>query len=79
MMLFLLSDVEQNRGYDLDRVAPIVGGLKIPVYTIGYNLKSDSTAAAELKRLSGLNEASLINASSEDLINHMRNLFNVEL
>lgn len=79
MMLFLLSDGEQNRGYDLDRVAPIVGGLKIPVYTIGYNLKSDSTAAAELKRLSGLNEASLINASSEDLINHMRNLFNVEL
>ena len=79
MMLFVLSDGEQNRGYSLDRVAPIVGGLKIPVYTIGYNLSSDSQAANELKRLSGINEASLINATSDDLINHMRNLFNVEL
>ena len=79
LMLFLLSDGEQNRGYSLDRVAPIVGGLKIPVYTIGYNLKDDSSATKELKRLSGINEASLINATSQDLINHMRNLFNVEL
>ena len=79
MMLFVLSDGDQNRGYNLDRVAPIVGGLKIPVYTIGYNLESGSRAEKELKRLSGINEASLINASSTDLINHMRNLFNVEL
>ena len=79
LMLFVLSDGDQNRGYKLDRVAPIVGGLKVPVYTIGYNLESGSQAEKELKRLSGLNEASLINASSGDLINHMRNLFNVEL
>lgn len=79
MMLFLLSDGEQNVGYSLDRVAPIVGGLKIPVYSIAYNMKDNSKASAELERLSGINEASLINASSDDLINHMRNLFNVEL
>ena len=79
MMLFLLSDGEQNRGYSLDRVTPIVGGLKVPVYSIGYNLDKDSSAVDELKRLSGINEASLINATSDDLINHMRNLFNVEL
>ena len=79
MMLFVLSDGDQNRGYNLDRVAPIVGGLKVPVYTIGYNLESGTRAESELKRLSGINEASLINASSSDLINHMRNLFNVEL
>ncbi len=79
MMLFVLSDGEQNRGYSLDRVAPIVGGLKVPVYTIGYNLESDSYAAGELKRLSGINEATLINATSENLVNQMRNLFNVEL
>ncbi|MBR1483824.1 MAG: VWA domain-containing protein [Ruminococcus sp.] len=79
MMLFVLSDGEQNRGYSLDRVAPIVGGLRIPVYTIGYNLSDESSATKELKRLSGINEASLINATSDDLINHMRNLFNVEL
>lgn len=79
MMLFVLSDGDQNTGYNLDRVAPIVGGLKVPVYTIGYNLENDSRAAKELKRLSNINEASLINATSDDLINHMRNLFNVEL
>ncbi|MBQ1507003.1 MAG: VWA domain-containing protein, partial [Ruminococcus sp.] len=79
MMLFLLSDGDQNVGYNLDRVAPIVGGLKIPVYSIAYNLKDNSKASSDLQRLSGINEASMINASSDDLINHMRNLFNVEL
>lgn len=79
MMLFVLSDGEQNRGYKLDRVAPIIGGLKVPVYTIGYNLEKGSQAESELKRMSSINEASLINATSDDLINHMRNLFNVEL
>ena len=79
MMMFVLSDGDQNRGYSLDRVTPIVGGLQIPVYTIGYNLQSNSAAASELERLSSINEASLINATSDDLINHMRNLFNVEL
>lgn len=79
MMLFVLSDGEQNRGYSLDRVAPIVGGLKVPVYTIGYNIDGESRASDELKRLSGINEASLINATSDDLVNQMRNLFNVEL
>ena len=79
LMLFVLSDGEQNRGYSLDRIAPIVGGLKIPVYTIGYNLQDDSHAMNELKRLSSINEASLINATSDDIVNHLRNLFNVQL
>lgn len=79
MMLFVLSDGDQNRGYNLDRVAPIVGGLKVPVYSIGYNLSDGSRATSELKRLSNINEASLINASSEDLVNQLRNLFNTQL
>ena len=79
MMLFVLSDGDQNRGYNLDRVIPIVGGLKVPVYSIGYNLSDGSRATSELKRLSNINEASLINASSEDLVNQLRNLFNTQL
>lgn len=79
MMLFVLSDGAQNCGYDLDRISPIVGGLRIPVYTIGYNLEEGSSASGELQKLSNINEASLINATSDDLINHMRNLFNVQL
>ncbi len=78
-MLFVLSDGEQNRGYSLDRIAPIVGGLKIPVYTIGYNIKADSTEQKELTRLSNINEAAMINADSDDLINQLRNLFNTQL
>ena len=78
-MLFVLSDGEQNRGYSLDRIAPIVGGLKIPVYTIGYNIKADSKEAKELTRLSNINEAAMINADSDDLINQLRNLFNTQL
>ena len=79
LMLFVLSDGAQNCGYSLDRISPIVGGLKIPVYTIGYNIDEGSSAASELKQLSSINEASLINATSDDLINHMRNLFNTQL
>jgi carbamoyl-phosphate synthase large subunit len=58
-------------GYPIAKVAAKIA--------IGYNLDDSSTATKELKRLSGINEASLINATSDDLINHMRNLFNVEL
>ena len=79
MMLFVLSDGAQNRGYNLNRVAPIVGGLKVPIYSIGYNLYDESSATEELKRLSNINEASLINANSEDLVNQLRNLFNTQL
>ncbi len=79
MMLFVLSDGDQNRGYSLDRIAPIVGGLKIPVYAIGYNLSEGSTPTKELTRLSNINEAAMINADSEDLVNQLRNLFNTQL
>ncbi|MGX8728523.1 MAG: VWA domain-containing protein, partial [Lachnospiraceae bacterium] len=65
---------EQNKGYKLERVAPIIAGLKIPVYTIGYN--ADGT---ELGELSEINEASLINADSDNVVNELRNLFNVNM
>ncbi len=79
MMLFVLSDGDQNRGYSLDRIAPIVGGLKIPVYTIGYNIEGESRPAKELTRLSNINEAAMIKADSEGLVNQLRNLFNTQL
>lgn len=75
LMLFVLSDGEQNEGTNYSRIVPIVKALKIPVYTIGYNM----TETDELNRLAEINEAALINASSEDVINHLRNLFNSQL
>lgn len=75
LMLFVLSDGEQNRGYSLNRITDIVGGMKVPVYTIGYNLDHPG----ELESLSSINEAALINAKTDDIVNQLRNLFNVQL
>lgn len=75
LMLFLLSDGQQNRGYSLDRIIPVVEGLQIPVYTVAYNYSDNG----ELEQLSGVNEAAALNADSEDIVNLLRNLFNAEM
>lgn len=75
LMLFLLTDGQQNKGYPYSRIEDVIGGLKIPVYTIAYNY-SDTT---ELAALSNLNEAAQIKADSDDVSNVLRNLFNVNL
>lgn len=73
LMLFVLTDGDTNSGYSLDRVVPVVGGLGVPVYSIAYNYNN----TGELETLSNTNEAALINADSDDIPNHLRNLFNV--
>lgn len=75
LMLFVLSDGEQNAGYNLERIKPVVAGLKIPVYCIGYNMSE----TGELRELAEINEAALINADSDDIVNQLRNLFNVNM
>lgn len=75
LMLFVLSDGVSNRGFSLSGITNIVGGMKVPIYTIGYNLNS----SGELKQLSEINEAALINAQTDDIVNQLRNLFNVQL
>lgn len=76
LMLFLLTDGAQNKGYSLKRIAPIVEGLQIPVYTIAYNYDDSSS---ELKTLSDINESAALNANSDDIVNQLRNLFNTQL
>ena len=75
MMLFVLSDGEQNEGYSLARITPVVRGLGVPVYTIGYNFSE----TGELEELSEINEAASIKANTDDIVNHLRNLFSVEM
>lgn len=75
LMLFVLSDGARNRGYSLDKITSIVGGMRVPIYTIGYNLHD----SGELKKLSEINEAALIDAQTDDIVNQLRNLFNVQL
>ena len=75
LMLFVLTDGDQNTGYPLKRITDVVGGLKIPVYTIAYNYNN----VADLEKLSAINEAAQIKANSDDVVNQLRNLFNVNL
>ena len=73
-MLFVLTDGEQNEGYRLDKIAPIVSGLKTPIHSIGYNANID-----ELDRLSSINEASVVNADSDDVVYALRNMFRAQI
>ncbi len=75
LMLFVLTDGDQNEGWSLNRVTPIVGGLQIPIYSIAYNYSNTD----DLERLSNINEAAIIKADSDDIANQIRNLFNVQL
>lgn len=74
LMLFVLSDGDNNRGHSLKDIEGMLKALKIPVYTIGYN--ADIKA---LQALSSINEAASINADSEDVIYKLGNLFNAEM
>ncbi|MDR0500528.1 MAG: VWA domain-containing protein [Coriobacteriales bacterium] len=74
-VVFVLSDGEQNAGNSLKKIEAIVDGMNVPVYTIGYNMKDNS----ELIELSGINEASNINATSDDVVLKLKSLFNANL
>ncbi|MDR1538473.1 MAG: VWA domain-containing protein [Clostridiales bacterium] len=74
LLLFVLSDGEQNEGHSLARITSVVKGFGIPIHTIGYNANLD-----ELKKLSEINEASSVNASENDVIYNLKNIFNAQL
>ncbi|MBR4314250.1 MAG: VWA domain-containing protein [Lachnospiraceae bacterium] len=74
-VIFLLTDGEQNEGYSLNRVTGVVSGMQIPVYSIAYNYG----ATDDLKTLSSINEATALNADTDDIVNQLRNLFNVNM
>lgn len=73
-IIFLLSDGETNRGHKFKDIKPIVEGLGIPIYTIGYN--ADIKA---LKDISDINEAASINADTEDVVYKLSQMFDAEL
>lgn len=73
-MLFVLSDGETNQGYGLNDVKDVISGMKVPVYTIGYDADIDA-----LKQISDINEAASINSSTDDIIYQLKQLFNAEM
>lgn len=73
--VFVLSDGMQNEGHSLNDIRDVVSGLQIPVYTICYN-DGDATS---LGALSEINEGVTINATTEDVIYQLKQLFNVNM
>jgi Ca-activated chloride channel homolog len=74
LMLFLLSDGETNKGNTLEYVEPIIKESGIPIYTIGYNADIEA-----LQTISNINEASSINADSDDVMYKIKSLFNAQM
>ena len=69
------EDGDQNEGFSLNRITGIVGGLQVPIYSIAYNYHN----TGDLDTLSKINEATTIKADTDDVVNQLRNLFNVQM
>lgn len=73
-VIILLADGGQNTGHDLREIQDVVKQAGIPVYTIGYNEE-----VPLLDKLSAINEAVTIDATSDDVTYKIKNLFNTNL
>ena len=72
-LLIVLTD-ETNAGLSFDKVKPVLAGVKIPIYTIGYNAKLDI-----LRQISAINEAASLNADEGDIAYKIGALLNAEM
>ena len=73
-LLIVLTDGETNTGLSFDKVKPVLAGVKIPIYTIGYNAKLDV-----LRQISAINEAASLNADEGDIAYKIGALLNAEM
>jgi Ca-activated chloride channel homolog len=73
-VLFVLTDGETNNGLYFDDMQAIIKGLRVPIYTIGYEADFD-----ELKRVSGLVEAATINAGEGEIRYKIGSLLNAQM
>lgn len=73
-ILFVLTDGETNDGLGFGDMEAVVKGLRIPIYTIGYEADLD-----ELKKVSGLVEAATINASEGEIRYKIGSLLNAQM
>ncbi len=70
-LLVVLTDGETRDGLSFDDVAAVVAGVRIPVFTVGFEADID-----ELGRLASLVEAANINASEGNVEFKLASLFN---
>ena len=74
LMMFVLTDGENNRGYDFSDIEEVSRGVRIPIYTIGYNADIDV-----LESVSDINEATTMDADSDNVIYKLESLFNAQM
>ena len=70
-ILVVLTDGETTDGLQYDQVDNVIQGLRIPIYTVGFEADLE-----ELARLSSLVEAASIDASEKDVEFKIAALFN---
>lgn len=73
-MLFVLTDGVTNQGFGLEQARPVIQGVRIPVYTIGYEANLEV-----LQRLSSLVEAASLNADQGDVEYKIGSLLNAQM
>jgi len=73
-VLFVLTDGATNEGLSFGKMSPLIKGIQIPVYTIGYEADID-----ELSRLSSLVEAASLNASEGEIHYKIGSLLNAQM
>jgi Ca-activated chloride channel family protein len=73
-MIFVLTDGETTAGSGFNDVRDMIGGLQVPVHTIGYNANLDV-----LKEVSKINEAASVTADTDDVIYQIQSFFNAEM
>jgi len=67
LVIFVLTDGDSNVGLDYTRMSPIIAALKIPIYTIGYESETNSLNTDILEQLAAINEASYIDAGTDNI------------
>ncbi len=77
LMMFVLTDGQANRGYGFEEIEDVTRGLRIPIYTIGYNLEDEWIEV--LEAVSDINEASTMDADSDNVIYKLESLFNAQM
>jgi Ca-activated chloride channel family protein len=73
-MIFVLTDGETTSGTRFKDVRDMIGGLQVPIHTIGYNANLDA-----LRELSRINEAASITADTDDVVYQIQSFFNAEM
>ena len=59
---------------NLNNIEKVTRGIKVPIYTIGYNADIDI-----LKKVSNINEAATMNAENDNIIYKLESLFNSQM